>query len=454
MFTALPKYEATRRDEFWATTVPAHWQVMPGLAVITENKARNAGLAESQVLSLSYGRVVVKPVEKQRGLVPDSYEGYQILEPGDVVIRPTDLQNDQTSIRVGRVHDRGIITSAYVGLRSRSPWTTDYAYVYLAAIDSTKRIYGMGSGLRQQLGWADLKRMPCLIPPEDEQAAIVKYLAHANARIDQAIGAKRRLIDLLEEEKAAVLACVMGEATGDQFRLKHVASIHTGLTLGKDYRDQKLSEYPYLRVANVQMGHVDTTDVATVAVPAAEAERCMLRAGDVLMTEGGDIDKLGRGTVWDGSVDGCLHQNHVFAVRCSNRLLPEFLAAWLAAPEPRFYFYVTAKKTTNLAATNSTTVRELPMVVPSLDDQRRLIAALGAQSEPVDLAKTKAAREIELLREFRGRLVADVVTGQVDVREIAKALPEIHTAMNGIVPVQLAQLDELAAGDVLETSGA
>lgn len=83
--------------------------------------------------------------------------------------------------------ERGIITSAYIGLRAHGgAWSDAYAYHYLAVVDSSKRIYGMGSGLRQQLGWPDLKRMPCLVPPPEEQAAIVKYLAHANARIDKA----------------------------------------------------------------------------------------------------------------------------------------------------------------------------------------------------------------------------------------------------------------------------
>jgi len=372
------------------------------------------------------------------------------LDPGDIVIRPTDLQNDQTSIRVGLVHDRGIITSAYLGLRSEAPWMTGYAYSYLTAVDSTKRIYGMGSGLRQQLSWSDLKRMPCLVPPVEEQAAIVKYLAHANARIANAIANKRRFITLLQEQKAAVLAGVIGQASGDRMRLKHVAAIQTGLTLGKDYRDQKLVEHPYLRVANVQMGSVDTRNVATVAVPVNEALRYTLRSGDVLMTEGGDIDKLGRGTVWDGSIDRCLHQNHVFAVRCCDRLLPEFLAAWLAAPGPRHYFYVTAKKTTNLAATNSTTVRELPITVPPLGEQQRILAQLDERSAPMDLPLVKATWEIELLREFRTRLVADVVTGQVDVREISKSLPDIGT--QPLAADQLTEVDDLVVDDAMEMS--
>ena len=201
MFRDLPRYPEMTVSQFWDAKVPSHWEVHPGLAVLKENRRKNVGLVESLVLSLSFGRVVVKPVEKQRGLVPDSYESYQILDPGDIIIRPTDLQNDQTSIRVGHVKDRGIITSAYVGLRARGSWSDAYAYHYLAVVDSSKRIYGMGSGLRQQLGWPDLRRMLCLVPPPEEQAAIVKYLAHANASIDKAIAAKRRLIALLEEQQ-------------------------------------------------------------------------------------------------------------------------------------------------------------------------------------------------------------------------------------------------------------
>lgn len=434
MFRGLPRYSRTRPSDFWESAVPASWAEMPGLAVLEENRRTNKGLVEGQVLSLSYGKVIVKPTEKQRGLVPESYEGYQVLDPGDIVVRPTDLQNDQTSIRVGHVRDRGIITSAYIGLRPRGEWTDGYAFHYLAVVDSSKRIYGMGSGLRQQLGWGDLKRMPCLVPPAEEQTAIVKYLAHANARIDNAIAAKHRLVALLEEQKGAAAAALINAVLGTPGRLKEFSQIQTGLTLGKDYHGQDLVDYPYLRVANVQMGHVDTTDVARIMVPSREAMRATLRQGDVLMTEGGDIDKLGRGTVWNGTIAPCLHQNHVFAVRCSPRLLPEYLAAWLAGPAAREYFYLTAKKTTNLASTNSTTVRELPIEVPPVEVQAQLLTELAAVQAPIDGATRKAQREIALLQEFRTRLVADVVTGQVDVCSLAASLPNEPELIDEAVP--------------------
>jgi type I restriction enzyme S subunit len=110
--------------------------------------------------------------------------------------------------------------------------------------------------------------------------------------------------------------------------LKAISKIQSGITLGKDYGAQSLTEYPYLRVANVQAGHPNLEKVKTIRVTNAEALRCALQTGDVLMTEGGDPDKLGRGCVWEAQITPCLHQNHVFAVRPNHALLsPHFLSA-------------------------------------------------------------------------------------------------------------------------------
>ena len=102
----------------WLGQVPEHWEVLPGRGCFVERKQPNIGLMETTVLSLSYGRIVVKPVEKLRGLVPASFETYQIVDPGDIVCRPTDLQNDQNSLRFGLVRNRGIITSVYMCFRT------------------------------------------------------------------------------------------------------------------------------------------------------------------------------------------------------------------------------------------------------------------------------------------------------------------------------------------------
>jgi type I restriction enzyme S subunit len=150
----------------------------------------------------------------------------------------------------------------------------------------------------------------------------------------------------------------------------------------------------------------------------------MLRAGDVLMTEGGDIDKLGRGCVWSGEIAECLHQNHVFAVRCGLRLLPAFLAGLMASNHGRAYFQTTAKQTTNLAATNSTTLRAFPLVLPDVAEQEHVLSWIATETEALIRAAADAESEIDLLREYRTRLIADVVTGKLDVREAAARLPQ------------------------------
>lgn len=96
----------------WLGDVPEHWEVLPALAVFKPRQVKNTGMIESTVLSLSYGRIIVKPTEKLRGLVPESFETYQVVDPGNIIVRTTDLQNDQTSLRIGHSQHRGIITSA------------------------------------------------------------------------------------------------------------------------------------------------------------------------------------------------------------------------------------------------------------------------------------------------------------------------------------------------------
>lgn len=206
--------------------------------------------------------------------------------------------------------------------------------------------------------------------------------------------------------------------------MKAVCSIQSGVTLGKDYGSQQLREFPYLRVANVQAGFVNLSVVKAIRVPVAEASRSTLEVGDVLMTEGGDPDKLGRGCVWEGQVNPCLHQNHVFAVRPNQkRLEPRYLSAFLGTSSAKAYFQSTAKQTTNLASTNKTKIGRLQVPLPPIDEQLDILAFIEVESRPVRAAVTRLETEIKLLREYRTRLVADVVTGQLDVREAAMRLP-------------------------------
>ena len=152
--------------------------------------------------------------------MPESFETYQIVDPGDIIIRSTDLQNDWTSLRVGIVRDHGIITSAYLCLRTKGELDPEYAFQLLHAFDLMKVYYGLGSGLRQNLSFADLKRLPLFVPPSEEQSAIVRYLDYVDRRIHRYIRAKQKLIDLLDEQKQAVIHRAVTRGLDPEVQLK------------------------------------------------------------------------------------------------------------------------------------------------------------------------------------------------------------------------------------------
>ena len=189
----------------WLGEVPEHWDILPGRICFRVGEQLNVGLQETTVLSLSYGRIVVKPPERLHGLVPSSFETYQIVHPLDIVIRPTDLQNDRNSLRFGLSRYRGIITSAYLCFSTSSEVTPEYGFSLLHSYDVMKVFYALGSGLRQNLDWTDFKYLPCCVPPLTEQTAIVRFLEHADRRIRRYIRAKQKLIALLEEQKQAII---------------------------------------------------------------------------------------------------------------------------------------------------------------------------------------------------------------------------------------------------------
>jgi type I restriction enzyme S subunit len=156
-------------------------------------------------------------------------------------------------------------------------------------------------------------------------------------------------------------------------RLADVADIASGVTKGRDLENATTISVPYLRVANVQAGHLNLDEIKEIQVLPGDVEKFRLQPGDVLMTEGGDRDKLGRGTIWRGQIDCCIHQNHVFRVRTNAlKLVPEYLSLFLGTPEAKAYFLSCAKQTTGIASINKTQLAELPVLVPPVGEQKRI----------------------------------------------------------------------------------
>jgi type I restriction enzyme S subunit len=285
--------------------------------------------------------------------------------------------------------------------------------------------------------WTFIGQQKLPLPTLVEQQVIACYLDTETARINTLIQEKEELIALLQESQTSLISNLIsgdslpGDSSGNEWaphlpngwqlkKLKHLANVRSGLAKGKDSDGKETVEMPYLRVANVQDGHLDLREVSTIPVEVNAIERYSLQEGDVLMNEGGDYDKVGRGAVWTAEISPCLHQNHVFAVRPIERDLSEWIAAVSQTQYAKFYFMKNAKQSTNLASISQGNVKELPILLPPKTERDRLLKQLQSEQTALNTLITHTQEEITLLKELRAATIADAVLGRVDVRTAAK----------------------------------
>ena len=204
----------------WLGSVPAHWSIRTLYQLATRVNNKNSDLAEQNLLSLSYGKIKQKDINTNDGLLPASFDGYNIIEAGDIVLRLTDLQNDHTSLRVGYATERGIITSAYTTVRPINPAHSRYLYYLIHAFDLKKGFYGMGSGVRQGLNYDEVKELRVVLPPKKEQDAIVAYLDLQCAKIDSIIEEAKCSIEEYKKWKSSVIFEVVTKGLDRKAALK------------------------------------------------------------------------------------------------------------------------------------------------------------------------------------------------------------------------------------------
>ncbi|CAK0775358.1 type I restriction enzyme, S subunit [Gammaproteobacteria bacterium] len=443
----------------WIGKVPKHWESRRLRHVCdmrVSNVDKHTKPGETPVRLCNYVEVYKNEriCESTRFMAATASEDERIrfgLRKGDVLItKDSEQWNDIGVPALVEFEAPDLVCGYHLAiLRSGSDLHGSFLHRVLGSHFIAAQFHIEANGVtRYGLSHGAIQGIAIPLPPLDEQSAIVRFLDHANRKIDGFIRAKRKLIGLLNEQKQAIIHRAvtrgldpdvplkdsgipwLGEIPKhwEVIPLKGVCTIQSGITLGKTYTDQHLTNFPYLRVANVQAGHLSLTNVKTLRLPSSDATRSMLQIGDVLMTEGGDPDKLGRGCVWNGELANCVHQNHIFAVRPSHKKMrPRYLSALLESHYAKLYFLRTAKQTTNLASTNKTTIGQFRVLLPPLNEQDSILAGLVTGLESVIAAIARTEREIALMQEYRTRLTADIVTGKLDVREAAAKLPDLPT---------------------------
>ena len=266
--------------------------------------------------------------------------------------------------------------AAKLVIKNPSELYRDYLVWFLATSGKASIDNQVKATSQPKLALFRIEELEIPLPPLPEQKRIAAILDKADA-----IRRKRQqAIQLADEFLRAVFLDMFGDPVTNpkgwsETVLDEISDIRSGVTKGKMVDPSTAVTLPYMRVANVQDGYLSLDDVQEIMVSPSDADKCRLMSGDILLTEGGDPDKLGRGHVWNNEMPNCIHQNHIFSVRIKETELirPEFLSAQISSQRGKRYFLRVGKQTTGIATINKTVLSEFEPLIPPVELQDKYI---------------------------------------------------------------------------------
>jgi type I restriction enzyme S subunit len=415
----------------WLGLVPERWCVERTKWQFRHQKKLNADGKQTNILSLTLRGVVNNNPDDPEGLVPKDYRTYQLFAKGDLVFKLIDLENLRTS-RVGLVHEDGIMSSAYVRLVPSS--LTNMRYFFHQFYDLYARgIYNqLGAGVRSTLSSSDLLNVGIAIPPPGEQAAIARFLDWANGRLERAILAKRKAITLLNEQKQAIIHRAVTRGLDQPVPMKP-----TGIPWISDIPAHwsLLPNRALLRIRKVLVGERHTryqllslTKRGVIVRDLSELRGKFsadmgtsqeVRSGDLVFCLF-DVPETPR-TIGLSSNDGMITGAYT-VMECADPEMAKFLELFYIAMDDRKLLSPIYSGVRNTIPKDRFLGAKTP--IPPASERAAIQAAVQNETAIPIQTIMRLEREIELLREYRTRLVADVVTGKLDVREAAARLPE------------------------------
>ena len=415
----------------WLGMVPSHWSILPGKAIFAENKTKNKDNQENFVLSLSYGKIIPKK-DINEGLVPDNYSGYQIVKPGYIIVRCTDLQNDKVSLRTGLVQHTGIISGAYLGLIPKDKYSSSFLQYLLFDWDISKELYRYGSGLRQSLSWEDIKYLLLPIPPKEEQEAIVAYLDKVTTDIDKAIAAKERIIDSLEERRKIIITEAvrhginpetpmkdsgidwLGEipAHWESYPVRYFFDFRNGYTPSKANNSFWTNgTIPWFRMEDIRKSGRFLDKAIQYITPSA------LNNGGTFET-GSYILAICTASIGEHAM---LIADSLANQRFANLKIRKSLSTRTDSMFIFYYMYVLGRfckdtaNTTTFQYADMTQVKNFIVPLPPIEEQQEIVKFLEYNTSGIDTAITQQKKLIDLLRERKNIIINETVTGKVKV---------------------------------------
>lgn len=418
----------------WIGEVPNSWSIEPGRQCLYESKEKNIGMKESTVLSLSYGKVIVKDEEKLTGLVPESFETYQVVQPGDIIIRGTDLQNDMTSLRTGLARDTGIITSAYINLRPRAEIDPKFMHYLLHSYDVKKVFYALGSGLRQNLSYDDFKYLRLPIPRPDEQRAIATFLDRKCATIDEAVRIKQEQIILLRECRQILIQQAVTRGLNPDapmkdsgidwigqvpahwqiLKMRDIGRFQNGISEGAEYFG---SGAPFVTYGDVFKNEILPVTPSGLAASDRRAQYLYsVKKGDIFFTRTSEVaSEIGIASACTADIPMATFSGFLIRFRpTEGHIDPDFARFLFRSNYVRVFFAHEVNIVTR-ASLGQELLKNLPVFTPPIDEQKAIARKLVAETLRIDNAISIKQDQIASLKEYKTSLISSAVTGKIKV---------------------------------------
>ena len=417
----------------WLGDVPAHWETSRAKWLFRKTE-RSVKTGDDVVTCFRDGVVTLRKNRRVRGYTESLKEiGYQGIFQGDLVIHTMDA----FAGAVGVSDSDGKGTSVYSVCTPRNECVNPHYYAFcVREMARSEWILAHAKGIRERSTDFRFNVFASQIipfPPPPEQNAIVRYLNHATERIRSYINSKERLINLLEEQRQAIIHRAVTRGLDPNIRLKpsgveglgnvpaHWESTavkqHYSIQLGKMLQNKPNGpndvEVPYLKAQHVQWFHVRTTDAPKMWASQSDVEQFGIAPGDLLVCEGGEGGRCG---ILRREASGYIIQNALHRVRPRKQSRNDFLQYVMSAVAATGWFDAINDKAT-IAHFTREKFEALRVPIPPFSEQATIVEYLDKATADINAAINRCLRELELLKEYRTRLVADVVTGKVDIRE-------------------------------------
>lgn len=422
----------------WIGAMPRAWKMNTIAQIFLQVKCKNTGLQEKNLLSLSYGKVKRKSIDTVEGLLPESFDGYNIIEKDDIVLRLTDLQNDHTSLRVGLAEERGIITSAYLTIRNRSNFCPKYLYYYLHSFDIAKGFYGMGAGVRQGLNWDGVKWLKILAPSVPEQERIAAFLDAQCAEIDAVLEKTRASIEEYKKLKQAVITQAVTKGIRGDRPMKDSGiewigdipaewSVVKGRRLilatqnGLTRRDLEKSEgFIVLKLKNLDAdGNIDYSEVNRVALTDEEKSKYQLCDGDFLFVRvNGSRNLVGKCAIYHDVGEIVAYNDHIIRVKLNDLCLKEYFHYYLLSIAGKREIELHTSTAAGQFTISGDGLRELRVVLPGIVEQAETVAYLDKKSAGIDALIAKKQQCLTEIENYKKSLIYEYVTGKKEVHPL------------------------------------